>query len=161
MSETNIFSYCRVALQTAAQAVPPFDGATNQVVIGDIDWAANKDFFGDIIDTGPWLIIRPAFGEGENAARFEGTFQVNADLVYGFLDNEDYDWREIEQIIAKLIKAWVTYSEFVQGGNVGPFRFSWQHDAPRPNPASDGKSSFIARTRFSFYFPFVLDQGAA
>lgn len=155
---SSIFSTCRNALKTAAGTVSPLD--VSQIVLGDYNWAAGTDFFADIQTTGPWLFIKPTKGKA-NGFTFNANFIVTVHLVYGFDDNTAYDWTAPDDIIAGLVKAWVSYSEFVQGGAIGPFDVSWEIPEVKPNPTTDGQGAgYVARTVFTFVFPFVADQGA-
>ena len=158
----SIFTTCRQAVKDAAEPVPPFNAPhiVNQVVLGDYNWAAGSDFFGNIITTGPWLFIKPTKGEADGV-KFNGMFEFNADMVYGFEDNMAYDWTAIDDIIAALVEAWVSYSKFVKGGVLGPFKLTWKEPEVKHNPMADGTSGFIARTVFTFTIPFVADQGAS
>lgn len=147
------FTTIRKALQTAARGVAPFSTTTSQVVLGKYNWAANTDFFANIVTTGPWLYIKPT-GPGEaDGQTFNGEFQLHADLVYGFANDAAYDWTVPDDLIATLVKAFVSYAKFVLGNALGAFRVSWDEPETR-----DDLKPVVARTVFTITGKFVADQ---
>ena len=154
---SSISTTCRTAVQTTAQTVEPFTGTPDQVVLGDYNWDAGTDFFGNILTSGPWLFIKPTSGDGSGVS-FNGMFEFDAHLLYGFEDNMAFDWTDIEDLIFALVSAWVSFARYVDGKVIGPFRLTWKKPEWKQTTAADGTPIFIARTMFTFTLPFVTDQ---
>ena len=155
MAATNFISRVRLALQTAAQGVAPFLTTSSQVVLGSYNWSAGTNLWKNIITTGPWLFIKPPKGRADGIT-FNANFTLKMDLIYGFAGNQNHDWQAEDQYVANLVAAWTTYSEFVRGGNLGPFLLEWDE----PEVADDQEGiAVVARTPFTLTMPMVADQG--
>lgn len=148
----SLFTLIRQQLQTAAQSVSPFLSTPSQVILGNYDFitAGNKDFYKNLVSTGPWLFIASTEGEVEGFG-FNGDFSLPAFMFYGAPQNEPFDFTQEEDWLSTLITAWiVAIRELLP--NI-QFKVKWL----RPKARTDlGPNVF--QTEFKFTIPCVADQ---
>ena len=144
----SIFTTIRKALQTNAS--PALTAA--QVILGNYELAAGTNFFGTLGST-PWLFIQSTSGEA-GAFDFNGEFEIEAYMFNSIPKDASYDWTARDDIVASLVKAWVTYSKWVAAGNTEPFKVLWSKPEIRSDLAPN-----VVQTKFTFPCRFISDQG--
>lgn len=158
-----ILTTIRKALQTQAQTVPPFSGATGQVVLGNYNFAAGvPNFFGDIVTSGPWLFIEKTTGDAD-FVQLNAEFSIPISLVSGFASNANYNFETDDDIIANLMQVWSNYSEWVQGGHLGGVKATWGAPEMRTDNPGGGtnvyKTPIIITGRYTVDAQFLVGAG--
>lgn len=144
---SSLFTTIRERIQSVAQG----EMASGQVKLGNMDLTSNKTWLADLFTTGPWLLISSEYGD-LNGYDFNGNFFVDAYLFFAAPQHQDYDFTDISDLKANLFVAWVTYSEFVKGGVLGPFRLKWGKPRPRTDLAPN-----VWCVEINFTFTCVAD----
>ncbi len=148
----SIATVVRQRLKAEADALPGFTPSQN--VLGAFDFAPAVDFFANIQTTGPWLFIRPEYGQADGPTS-NSTFVVDCELIFGFTNDATQDFTGNSDLIALLEMAWMSYSPWTKGGVIGPREMTWQSPEVKWNikPA-------VARTQISLTFAAVADQAS-
>jgi hypothetical protein len=103
-------STIRNRIQTIVRTVSGITSA--RVVVGNDDLAASKEFFGDLVSDGVYVLVLPAEQVGYDTGNRVSEVEVRCKVWFGFTANAAYTFADIETTIfairdaLKVVASW-------------------------------------------------------
>lgn len=98
----------------------------SRIFLGVRDLDDNDQFYNNIISDGPALIIKPAVWGDRliSMTSLNQPFEFNVDLwlYFGYVNNLDYDYTTIEDLVSEILKTLATTSNYNSPGVAMPER---------------------------------------
>lgn len=128
MATTNCVPLTREKIKSILTGITGggFTLAGARIFLGVKDLDDNDEFYNDIVDDGPALVIAPAVWGDRiiSMTTVNQPFEFNIDLLlyFGYVNNLDYDYTTIEDLVSNILKALATTSNYNTAGAAMPER---------------------------------------